>query len=120
MNYAVTIRFVADGEQYACSPLASLRGTDQADGWVVRIDDGVLSARSGDNSHVNARLPWFDGEHVVEWRVVDYRHELWFDGIPVTETSADLVLGSANILGVGEDPQMPGHVYSGVQEVTLG
>ena len=120
MSYVVTIRFVADPDQYTCAPLASYRGPTPGNGWVVRIDNGIVSAQSGDGHHVNARLPWGDGEHVIEWRVVEYRHELWFDGVPVTETIADLVLGDADTLRQGEDPEMPGYTYSGVQEVTIG
>jgi hypothetical protein len=120
MNYAVTIRFIADPDQYACAPLASLRGDNPGEGWVVRIDDGILSACSGEGPHVNARIRWGHGEHEVSWRVFGERHELWLDGVPVTETSAELVLGEANVLRHGEDPEMPGCAYNGVVEVSIG
>lgn len=120
MSYVVTIRFVADPDQYACAPLASLRGHNAGEGWVVRIDDGVLSCCSGDGSHLNARVRWAYGEHEVSWRVHGERHELWLDGVPVTETSAELALGDAATLRLGEDPEMPGCVYTGVTEVTIG
>lgn len=122
MNYSVTIKFVADHEQYACAPLASFRGDTQGEGWVVRIDGGILSAVSAPSNYmpVSMRLSVDNGEHVVEWRVVDDRHELWLNGVPMVESMGGLFLGNADTLRLGEDPEMPGKNYAGVLEVTIG
>lgn len=121
MNYNVTVRFVADPSQYACAPLASLRGATAGDGWVIRIDNGIVSAVSAPHyMAVSMRLDADEGEHVIEWRVINDRHELWLDGVPVQECMGGLLLGDADTLRLGEDPEMPGYAYSGVLEVTIG
>jgi hypothetical protein len=121
VNYTVTITFLADVQQYASAPLASLRGDTLSEGWCVRIDNGILSAVStgDDYRNVTVRLPWFGGEHVVEWRVTDDRHELWLDGAPSAECMSRLDLGDADTLRHGEDPGMPGKTYTGVLSVEV-
>lgn len=122
MKYNVTVRFMADPNQYLCAPLASFRGANAREGWVIRIDNGIVSAISApeEYSFVSVRMPWDAGEHVLEWRVIDDRHELWLDGIPSAECMGGLFLGDADTLRYGEDPEMPGCAYTGVQEVTIG
>lgn len=121
MNYAVTVKFVADASQYVCAPLASFRGVTPSDGWVIRIDNGTVSAVSAPGyMAVEMRLGVDDGEHVLEWRVIDDRHELWLDGVPSAECMGGLLLGDADTLRMGEDPEMPGKTYVGVVEVTIG
>jgi hypothetical protein len=121
VNYTVTITFLAAGQQYDSAPLASLRGDNPADGWCIRIDNGNVSAVGTKDyyPYVNARLPWDDGEHVVEWRVTGDRHELWLDGLPSAECMSRLDLGDADTLRHGEDPEMPGKTYTGVLSVEV-
>lgn len=121
MSYNVIIKFLADLEQYSCAPLASLRGPTPGEGWVIRVDNGIVSAVSDPHfMAVSMRLNVVEGEHIIEWRVIADRHELWFDGTPIQECMGGLLLGSADTLRLGEDPEMPGCAYDGVLEVTIG
>lgn len=123
MTYAVAIKFVADPAQYQCAPLASFRGATPGAGWVARIDAGILSVVSAPPEYMPVRIKLAlvePGEHLVEWRVVGDRHELWLDGAPINECMGGLLLGDADTLRLGEDPEMPGKTYSGVLEVTIG
>lgn len=121
MDYAVKVTFLADAEQYDCAPLASFRGATPGDGWVLRVDAGILSAISAPEEYmpVRVRIPWDSGEHVMEWRVVGDRHELWLDGVPSAEIMGGLFLGGADTLREGEDPEMPGKIYRGVLGVEV-
>lgn len=121
MLYSVTVRFIADPMQYEEAPLASLRGEAAHEGWCIRIDDGVLSARVGEpeNPYVSTRITWTHDEHTVEWRVVDDRHELWLDGVCTKETMAPFSLGDADVIRLGVDPEMPGRTYTGVLDVEV-
>jgi hypothetical protein len=121
MNFAVKVTFEADVSQYDCAPLASFRGATVGAGWVLRIDAGILSAISSPPEYmpVRVRLPWDSGAHVIEWRVVGDRHELWLDGVPSAEAMGGLILGDADTLREGEDPEMPGKTYAGVLSVEV-
>lgn len=121
MSYRVHVTFVADAKQYDCAPLASFRGATAGDGWVLRIDAGILSAISAPPEYmpVRVRIPWDSGEHIVEWRVTGDRHELWLDGAPSAEAMGGLFLGGADALREGEDPEMPGKAYVGVVSVEV-
>jgi len=121
MNFAVKVTFEADASQYDCAPLASLRGSTPGDGWVLRIDAGIVSAISAPSEYmpVRVRIPWDFGEHVLEWRVVGDRHELWLDGVPSAEIMGGLFFGGADTLREGEDPEMPGKTYTGVVSVEV-
>jgi len=123
MSYEVAIKFIADPAQYDCAPLASLRGATPGAGWVARIDRGILSVISAPAEYmpVRIRIDLVEpGEHLVEWRVIDDRHELWLDGNPINECMSGFFLGDADTLYLGEDPEMPGKTYRGVLEVTIG
>jgi hypothetical protein len=120
MNYAVTVHFELDG---ACesAPLASFRGEVPGEGWVIRLDNDIVSAVSSLDGHtpVRARIRSGSGLRKLEWRVTGDRHELWLDGAPSAECMSRLDLGDADTLRHGEDPGMPGKTYTGVLSVEV-
>lgn len=94
MKYKVTIKF--DGmPRFPQADLASLRNEGSDEGWNIMLDGSLVTAKTQEGFlWVNCNLPLTDEEQEgeLEWRIVDNRHELYWNGTILAECMGGVVI----------------------------
>lgn len=106
MDLAVKINFdnlVSDEQEWV---LASFRNEVDGEGWSIRLKAGIIEVVGVPGYFwINAFIGATGKGSNVEWHVLGARHELWMNGVPISEGMSAVSMPSDGQLRIGIDPQ---------------
>ena len=84
--------------------LAAFRN-EEGEGWSVRFNEGWVECQSVPDCYW-PRVFFGDAANLynLEWRIIGVRHELWTNGIQLSEGMSNIAVPADGQLYVGSDP----------------